>query len=844
MPTTNPVPSQDPSDLLFNAGKLDEVVNGTANSFTDRLGVARRTVAGMNADFDAQLADAESDLNVYRADAAASAAEALGYLQTIRATSYGAYASDPATDPLGNPPTEGDEYWNTTAKLLKRWNGTTWQASDINTANLAASSGSSLVGYMPAGTGAVPTAVEDQFRYYVNAWNFMSPEQRVDVQTASPSIDVTLALNNAAAYARLSGLGLRLPPVQGFYKTSDTVDFSEIKNIDAQNAEIRCALSGKPAAIIGSATDTSYRGMNAHLVVRNAADQSTVNGTYGIKCLNFINSRIVLGARGFLDGIHFDGATADRVWIDNEIHIVTLYNNGNPVHFNMAGNSYAVKGRFVGGSYFWGQSTTGAGRGCFKLTLNGSGLVTDILVQSPEISAVRNSFSIDDQAFFVYANVDTTWGINTIEFVDARIEGYGTWGSDNPYGVNIATNSSGRIGVAIQIGGSTASDNNYTTFKINQPSGGLNRIRLENNAIRPQGNRAYPQVVIPNKVIPYCVSSRCYVPGHIIFDNATGYGAQVDYFGSQFASNGVSRACGDGDIVSGITTDSYGLIYVKGTSQVSFIELLTAEQFVVICYDAAGDILSGSTPLYAVGEGGGPFTSGATSLYRFEGRWLWLHKNVHSFYIGAARWNNPGKLRDIAFKVLYGAVVEEKNDMAKSPFNMVGNATPNQAFLSAGTNIDNVAGGGWQNEFSLRTTAASGASSGATTITLANATGISAGFGIGIELDTEIATGLRRYHYTTVVSVAGSVVTIAAALPANVAAGRTVLINRWRVRDITPYYATATEIATASNSLNTSRKRSGLVVYDSTNFRLMVATSSAPTAPWYVADGSASVTPA
>ena len=147
MPTTNPVPSTDPTDLLFNAGKLDEVVNGTANSFTDRLGVERRTVAGMNADFDAQLADAESDLNVYRSDAAASAAEALGYLQTIRATSYGAYASDPATDPLGNPPTVGDEYFNTTANLLKRWNGTTWQASDINTANLAAPSGSSLVGY-------------------------------------------------------------------------------------------------------------------------------------------------------------------------------------------------------------------------------------------------------------------------------------------------------------------------------------------------------------------------------------------------------------------------------------------------------------------------------------------------------------------------------------------------------------------------------------------------------------------------------------------------------------------------------------------------------------------------
>jgi len=220
MPTTNPVPSTDPSDLLFNAGKLDEVVNGTANSFTDRLGASRRTVAGMNADFDAQLADAESDLNVYRADAAASAAETLGYLHTIRATSYGAYASDPATDPLGNPPTVGDEYFNTTSNLLKRWNGTTWQASDINTANLAASSGSSLVGYdggtvqdvldavtgpngaayvgyTPAGTGAVSTAVQEALRRSVSVFDFMTAAQVADVRSGAATLDVTAAIQAA-----------------------------------------------------------------------------------------------------------------------------------------------------------------------------------------------------------------------------------------------------------------------------------------------------------------------------------------------------------------------------------------------------------------------------------------------------------------------------------------------------------------------------------------------------------------------------------------------------------------------------------------------------------------------
>ncbi len=144
--TGNPVGSTDARDLYDNSQALDELVNGSG-TYSNRLGVQRRTLAKLEADFDALLADAESDLNVYRAEAAESASQALGYLNVIRTTSYGAYAEDPATDPLGNPPTVGDEYFNTTANLLKRWNGTTWQASDINTANLAAPSGSSLVGY-------------------------------------------------------------------------------------------------------------------------------------------------------------------------------------------------------------------------------------------------------------------------------------------------------------------------------------------------------------------------------------------------------------------------------------------------------------------------------------------------------------------------------------------------------------------------------------------------------------------------------------------------------------------------------------------------------------------------
>lgn len=219
--TGNPVGSTDARDLYDNSQTLDQLVNGSG-TYSNRLGVQRRTLAKLEADFDAQLADAESDLNVYRAESAASAAEAFGYLQAYRATSYGALASDPATDPLGNPPTVGDEYFNTTANLLKRWNGATWQASDINTANLAASSGSSLVGhdggtvqdvldavtgangssrvgYTHPGTGAITKTVEHKLEEVVSVFDYMTDAEIADVKSGAPTLDVTPAFNKAQA---------------------------------------------------------------------------------------------------------------------------------------------------------------------------------------------------------------------------------------------------------------------------------------------------------------------------------------------------------------------------------------------------------------------------------------------------------------------------------------------------------------------------------------------------------------------------------------------------------------------------------------------------------------------
>ena len=47
IPTSLPIPSEDPRDLKFNAGKFDEVISGGAHYYTDRFGVQRWTIAGM-----------------------------------------------------------------------------------------------------------------------------------------------------------------------------------------------------------------------------------------------------------------------------------------------------------------------------------------------------------------------------------------------------------------------------------------------------------------------------------------------------------------------------------------------------------------------------------------------------------------------------------------------------------------------------------------------------------------------------------------------------------------------------------------------------------------------------
>jgi len=53
--TGNPIESTDVRDMSDNAKNFDEFVNSASDEFTDRLGIERKTIHGMNSEFDSQI---------------------------------------------------------------------------------------------------------------------------------------------------------------------------------------------------------------------------------------------------------------------------------------------------------------------------------------------------------------------------------------------------------------------------------------------------------------------------------------------------------------------------------------------------------------------------------------------------------------------------------------------------------------------------------------------------------------------------------------------------------------------------------------------------------------------
>jgi len=140
---------------------------------------------------------------------------------------------------------------------------TVWtRRADPTGSDLAASTGSSLVGFIQSGTGAVATTAQVKMRQVVSAWDFMTAAQIADVSARTGSVDVTAAVQ--AAIDSLTNGGTVLFPAGVYDVTGLRIDGTSgtLTNITLEGygpaSEIRIH-AGNTSNVIKAAAGSGFR---------------------------------------------------------------------------------------------------------------------------------------------------------------------------------------------------------------------------------------------------------------------------------------------------------------------------------------------------------------------------------------------------------------------------------------------------------------------------------------------------------------------------------------------------------------------------------------------------------
>lgn len=164
--TGNPVGSVDPKDLYDNAQNLDNIVNGSEHSYADRLGVARRSLAGIDAAADAVLSGLGYAPPV-------TYAAGISLTLTTQTVEYNGEVYAPKSSAL--PFTTGGAFDPTKFRLIQ----------GVAASELAAPGGSALVGFHQSGTGAVARTAQSKLREVSSVLDFgADPSGTADSTTA------------------------------------------------------------------------------------------------------------------------------------------------------------------------------------------------------------------------------------------------------------------------------------------------------------------------------------------------------------------------------------------------------------------------------------------------------------------------------------------------------------------------------------------------------------------------------------------------------------------------------------------------------------------------------------
>lgn len=200
-PTNKPIPSEDPRDLKFNAGKVDEEVNGSADYYTDRFSVQRLTNTGRNNQFQDAQTQREYDFVASQADKEAR------YQQFLLSSGYqflGDYENGPYTITARNQIIRyQNEFWRLNASTNPPYtttgvNSTSWTVDVTHLVSVGDATLRQELGSSTSGIVALPSSgfIEDAIK-------FVTPEM-----FASGRPNIHDRINAAANYAKNNGVVL------------------------------------------------------------------------------------------------------------------------------------------------------------------------------------------------------------------------------------------------------------------------------------------------------------------------------------------------------------------------------------------------------------------------------------------------------------------------------------------------------------------------------------------------------------------------------------------------------------------------------------------------------------
>lgn len=297
-PTNKPIHSEDPRDLKFNAGKIDEEVNGGADYYIDRFGVPRLTNTGRNNQFQSQMTQQADDWQQQMED------QSDAFQQFLLNSGYqflGDYENGPYTiTALNQIIRYQGEFWRLNASTTPPYtttgiNSASWAVDVTHLVSvgdaalrqeLAANNGSSLIGYKQGNSGTLPYTVYARLKTVLNLFDFIPAAKHDAIIKFTSTEDLSSYVQAAIDSANAMGGATIYCPAGQYYLNVKTKQ--NVILVGARGPSVRRAM---PWAFSVSATpgSTRFRNFANDWIISSAtASQTDVTSrSFGIIGIDF-----------------------------------------------------------------------------------------------------------------------------------------------------------------------------------------------------------------------------------------------------------------------------------------------------------------------------------------------------------------------------------------------------------------------------------------------------------------------------------------------------------------------------------------------------------------------------